>query len=69
MDTSSDRGRENRIDIPICVAVFTLLVATTAVTARIYTRKFLLHRFGIDDGLAVTALVSIKTSWRSDAGR
>ena len=58
MSAQEDRARENRIDIPICVAVFTLLVATTAVTARIYTRKRLLNQFGLDDGFAVAALVS-----------
>ena len=60
MSTQEDRARENRIDIPICVAVFTLIVATTAVTARIYTRKRLLNQFGLDDGFAVAALVSFR---------
>ena len=48
---------ENRIDIPICVAIFTLLVATTAVSLRIYTRKVLINQLGIDDYCAVVALV------------
>ena len=64
--TEIDRARESRIDIPICVAVFTLIVATTAVSARIYTRKWLLNQFGIDDGFAVTALVRTASKCNSD---
>ncbi len=52
-----DQDSDSRTDIPICVAVFTLAVAATAVSLRIYTRKVLINQLGADDYCACVALV------------
>ncbi|KAK7906396.1 hypothetical protein PG985_016402 [Apiospora marii] len=43
----------------IAVSIICILVATTAVTLRVYTRHFLLNRVGPDDFMAVAALAAI----------
>lgn len=59
MSVDTDMASENREDVTIGVAVFTLLVATTAVSLRIYTRKAIINKLGIDDFCAVVALVCL----------
>ncbi|KAK8045740.1 hypothetical protein PG996_013804 [Apiospora saccharicola] len=43
----------------IAVCVICILVATTAVSLRVYTRQFLINRVGPDDFMAVAALAGI----------
>ncbi|KAK8036113.1 Satratoxin biosynthesis SC1 cluster protein 4 [Apiospora rasikravindrae] len=43
----------------IAVSIICILVATTAVTLRVYTRQFILNRVGPDDFMAVAALAGI----------
>ncbi|CAI4213997.1 unnamed protein product [Parascedosporium putredinis] len=47
---------QNRVDVTIGVAAFTLTVATAAVALRLWTRKTIVNRLGIDDACAAIAL-------------
>jgi hypothetical protein len=49
---------ESRAPTVIGVATFLMLGASIAVALRIYTRKCILHKLGVDDWLSMGALVS-----------
>lgn len=50
---------DTRVPTVIGVIAFTLAVATITVCLRIYTRKYIINRMGIDDYFAILALVSL----------
>jgi hypothetical protein len=55
---------DDRSPVVIGSVVFCLVVATVAVSLRIYTRKFVINQLGIDDYFSVFALVSHATLLR-----
>lgn len=59
MDANTELASQNRRDVSVGVAVFTLLVATVAVSLRIYTRQFVINTLGLDDICAIIALVRL----------
>jgi hypothetical protein len=48
---------QSRAHVPIVVTVVTLMIATTAVALRSYTRAVLIKQFGYDDIGAIISLV------------
>lgn len=48
---------EDRAPLMIGIIVMCLIISTTAVTARIWTRKFILDQMGWDDYLTIFTLV------------
>lgn len=49
----------DRSGVPIAVVTVTLTIATMCVCLRIYTRAFIIRRFGPDDWAAVIAIILI----------
>jgi hypothetical protein len=49
----------DRSGVPIAVVTATLIIATACVCLRIYTRAFIIRRFGPDDWAAVIAIILV----------